>query len=317
MANAADRALGICRSIVRDIHPSLAFVADGRYQILAFGSVKLAKGRRGEWLRLEPEEDVLKVSARLSSTKEVEQWPDPKKLDPPSFTQLKYDLKGADHNRLRVSGTDAPFEAHRDFVSNLFVKCFEYALQEDPSISAVARSGRKVRSTTSRTEGTETIPLIQPQQKVLNADALRQLGSLDDIRETKVRREQSLPRNWLLRGRNVGACAICGNTYPVGLLAVAQIKRRADCTDSERSDPANVVPMCKFGCDDLFERGYIGVRQGRVIAIPGNPTTVAVDRRVKELSTRNCAQWTVANAEYFEWHYTHAGSGAQRAARSR
>src|SRR5262245_46109236 len=60
-----------------------------------------------------------------------------------------------------------------------------------------------------------------------------------------------------------GTCALCGRTYPVAFLVAAHVKQRASCSEEERRDWAHVVmPLCKFGCDDLYEHGYVSVEPG-------------------------------------------------------
>lgn len=60
----------------------------------------------------------------------------------------------------------------------------------------------------------------------------------------------------------------------LGLLVAAHVNRRADCSNAEKLDAkANVVPTCKFGGDDLFERGYIAVVNGTVKAASGRHLT--------------------------------------------
>jgi hypothetical protein len=40
----------------------------------------------------------------------------------------------------------------------------------------------------------------------------------------------------------------------------AHVKQRAACTSAERLDiPAIAIPACKFGCDALYEAGYVMV----------------------------------------------------------
>ena len=140
-------------------------------------------------------------------------------------------------------------------------------------------------------------------------DYLRTLDSLDVPRQLLARKEQAVLRRVLLGGRAEGTCAICGETYPVDLLVAAHIKKRCECNDSEKLERANVILMCEFGCDALFERGYITVSHGHVGWKPGLPITKIVERRVEELVGRQCAQWTKDNEVYFEWHHARTQRG--------
>ena len=44
----------------------------------------------------------------------------------------------------------------------------------------------------------------------------------------------------------------------------SHIKKRRHCTNEEQVNRNVVMPMCKFGCDELFERGYIYVEEGEI-----------------------------------------------------
>jgi hypothetical protein len=54
----------------------------------------------------------------------------------------------------------------------------------------------------------------------------------------------------------MGACACCG-VYPVSYLDLCTHKKRDLLYIRRKVDLNIVMPMCKFGCDDLFEKGYI------------------------------------------------------------
>jgi len=93
---------------------------------------------------------------------------------------------------------------------------------------------------------------------------LSRLDELDTLRHAKGRLEQGILRAYVLGGQDSSECALCGETFPVDLLVAAHIKRRASCSDAERRNyESNLMAVCAFGCDDLFERGYIAVRAGR------------------------------------------------------
>ena len=40
-------------------------------------------------------------------------------------------------------------------------------------------------------------------------------------------------------------------------MVTAHIKPRSKCSPSERKDPNVVMPVCKIGCDDFYEKGYL------------------------------------------------------------
>lgn len=126
---------------------------------------------------------------------------------------------------------------------------------------------------------------------------------LDAKREIMIREEQGILRRRFFRGKDIGTCGICGRAFPVALLVAGHIKRRALCTMVEKRDFSNIMPVCKLGCDDLFERAYVTVSKGLILANPCLPQTRAVKQYVKSLLGRKCAYWRRATASYFEAHH--------------
>ena len=66
-----------------------------------------------------------------------------------------------------------------------------------------------------------------------------------------------------------------------------------------------MMPMCSFGCDDLYERGYVAVENGRVMVNRTERTTAAVSEKLGEVVGRECPYWNDNSARYFEWHVKH------------
>lgn len=99
-------------------------------------------------------------------------------------------------------------------------------------------------------------------------EALLQLdGELDRKAMGWHRREQSRARKRLLNGRPQGMCLICGKEMLSEFLVAAHIKKRSECTDEEKRDIDGVLMLaCRFGCDYLFELGYISV-QDKIVVI--------------------------------------------------
>ena len=88
----------------------------------------------------------------------------------------------------------------------------------------------------------------------------------------------------MFKNKKIEKCAICGNEMPIEFLWCSHIKQRSLCSDEEKKDYKNIVlPMCKFGCDDLYEKGYIGVKDGRVVVIK-NTGIKFVDLYLQHLS---------------------------------
>ena len=121
----------------------------------------------------------------------------------------------------------------------------------------------------------------------------------------KTRKEQAYLRRALFGDKVVESCACCGEQFPVSMLVTAHIKKRSYCSHEERLDTSVVLAMCKFGCDELYENGYIVVSNGGVIQANEKPSTDAVNARVNALEGRKMVGFSDANKPYFEWHRQH------------
>jgi len=134
-------------------------------------------------------------------------------------------------------------------------------------------------------------------EKLINED------SLDKVSQSTSRKEQSYLRKKLFKGKKSAVCGICGKELPVDLLIAAHIKRRADCSKEERLDVDNIVmPMCKLGCDDLYEKGYILVQEGSVKKNYKKWMSPVVSEYINKLDSIKCESWTENNKNYFEHH---------------
>jgi hypothetical protein len=138
---------------------------------------------------------------------------------------------------------------------------------------------------------------------------LNGLDGLDGIVLALVRREQQQLRRNRFGTRAHIACAICGRDLPVGFVRLAHIKRRADANDRERLMPANTMPACTLGCDELFERGYITVDETGVIhAAEGLDSTPDLSWAIDKLQGRMVLDYSAVQDVFFAWHRErHAG----------
>jgi hypothetical protein len=123
-----------------------------------------------------------------------------------------------------------------------------------------------------------------------------------------IRTEQLFLRNQQLRLRG-SSCSICGHSFPEQLLVAAHIKPRSACSEKERMDTRNVSMLaCLFGCDALFEFGYIVVGESGVIEACKAGTDQVGDR-VEDLVGRKCRAHDERSRGYFAWHrQAHSGS---------
>jgi hypothetical protein len=127
-------------------------------------------------------------------------------------------------------------------------------------------------------------------------------GNLDQRTEVNRRCEQGLLRRLYFGQQDEGRCAFCGRVFPVDFLVAAHIKRRADCSDEERRDAeSNIIPACRFGCDELFERGYVLGVEGAFMKSPGRSATEAVANYISLIEGRPVEGWD-RRRKYFEWH---------------
>jgi hypothetical protein len=122
----------------------------------------------------------------------------------------------------------------------------------------------------------------------------------------KFRKEQQALRSLLFKEYQFATCALCGKSYPVNFLVAAHVKQRAFCDEQERLDWKNIVmPACKFGCDELYEQGYIYVEYGgNIVARENARKTPEMQPYIAALTRKNCSHWSPESEPYFAWHRT-------------
>lgn len=117
------------------------------------------------------------------------------------------------------------------------------------------------------------------------------------------RTEQAFLRTTLFRGKKYAKCGICGKEYPVSFLVTAHIKKRANCSDEEKRDYKNVVmSMCKFGCDELYEKGYLAVDNGSIVLTNHTDITEDMDKYIQDIIGKKCLNFNESNKKYFDYH---------------
>ena len=141
---------------------------------------------------------------------------------------------------------------------------------------------------------------------------LERLTVLD--RESKKRKvvyrtEQKILRDYLFNG-NEGNCAICGRIFPAEFCACAHIKKRADCSDEEKRDINVVMPACYFGCDSLYEKGFIYINKGKIKKnLTDRSVTDDLVEYVRMIEGRECSYYTSESKKYFTYHRNKALNG--------
>ncbi|MCO5994797.1 hypothetical protein [Actinoallomurus rhizosphaericola] len=130
-------------------------------------------------------------------------------------------------------------------------------------------------------------------------------GDLSRPVTAEERGEQRALRAHLFGSHEVATCALCGDAYPVQFLVAAHIKKRSLCGDEERRDLSNVaMPACQFGCDALYETGYVSVDQSGAIVVATLESGGPLQTHLLRLEGRLCGSFTEESKPYFEWHYS-------------
>ncbi|MGY0312475.1 hypothetical protein BZA03_104170 [Alteromonas sp. I10] len=125
---------------------------------------------------------------------------------------------------------------------------------------------------------------------------------LDFDSTSKSRKEQAFLRAHISGGKSKARCVLCQNEYPLEFLVAAHIKKRSECSLPEKLDFDNVAAlMCKAGCDDLFEKGYVFVSGGVIVRNPKRSTTPALDKLIKVLEGKTVKNW-LGSSVYYKHH---------------
>ena len=133
--------------------------------------------------------------------------------------------------------------------------------------------------------------------------AIREFEELDRRFQAVQRLEQAALREHLLRGRASGECQLCGRTFHAHFLVAAHIKKRAKCTDDEKRDLQNIGMLnCKFGCDELYERGYISV-DGSGKVVKSTKLISAIEKQYMDSIVQASVAVHSAQKPYFAWHF--------------
>lgn len=133
-------------------------------------------------------------------------------------------------------------------------------------------------------------------------ERLANLFTTDRSVPGKDRMEQNYLRKGLHGNKTENYCGICHELYPIFFLTTAHIKRRSYCSLEERINLDIAMPMCKMGCDQLFETGYISVVDGHVVPLKKRPLTAAMQTYLERIVGNECPYYTEITRPYFQWH---------------
>ena len=132
--------------------------------------------------------------------------------------------------------------------------------------------------------------------KLLNACT----DGTDNTTKGRERKEQAILRNWLFENKKTETCAICGKEFSIFSLVTAHKKPRAICSFNERIDPYVVMPLCKFGCDHLYELRNIKIVDKKIISTPQPDLTQAEHHYLVSVNGKEVNElWLRGDLNYF------------------
>ena len=122
---------------------------------------------------------------------------------------------------------------------------------------------------------------------------------------SKRRLEQGYLRKALFKNKSNIECSCCGKNFPVSFVWCSHIKKRNFCSLDEKNDINVVTPMCKFGCDDLFEKGFISVNsEGKIVQLK-KVQNQNIKAYIDGILKNRVINYSDSNSKYFEWHYSY------------
>lgn len=117
------------------------------------------------------------------------------------------------------------------------------------------------------------------------------------------RKKHFFLRNYIFGGKTIAKCGICGRELPINMLSCSHIKKIKECSKEELLDYKNIVmPMCKLGCADLYEKGYIYVKEGIVQINKKKKITNDMTKTLDLLDGKTCLNWNEESQKYFDAH---------------
>lgn len=120
--------------------------------------------------------------------------------------------------------------------------------------------------------------------------------------QIKLRKEQGILRAIHFKGFEEKRCAICSRILPTNVMVAAHIKPRSKCITSERKNHNVVMPVCKVGCDDFFEKFYILVNpEGLINVNKMMKYTSDLESILAELDGKKCTHFNQDTEGFFDY----------------
>lgn len=147
-------------------------------------------------------------------------------------------------------------------------------------------------------------PIYYDKRKSLQ-ERLSNLVQTDSVSNATRRLEQSILREHLFGNSSTShTCAICLKDYPDSLLHAAHIKKRQNCSEEERKNLNIVMPLCKLGCDEMFEKGFILVNaEGLVEVNQDKVTTSDLEMYLLQVKDNACSHFNNDTKQFFLHRY--------------
>ncbi|MDB3962361.1 hypothetical protein N9427_04225 [Paracoccaceae bacterium] len=136
------------------------------------------------------------------------------------------------------------------------------------------------------------------------AHRLNELTDTDRNQKSgQARKEQGILRGILFKRKKEAECALCHRTLPTELMVAAHIKPRSKCSISERKNPNVVMPVCKIGCDDFFEKGYLTVNaKGKITPNTKGVRLSDLYNILKKYDGKFCTHFNDQTKYFFKFH---------------
>ncbi len=158
---------------------------------------------------------------------------------------------------------------------------------------------------TSKKYTKKTKPISEKEKTKRTVEALSKIENTDSKGyRTTTRLEQKILRAHIL-GPKVTKCSLCHKSLPNKIIAAGHIWERKKIKDEKtRKDPNIVMPVCKLGCDDLFENGFIKVNGNGSIEVNSKKYfSKALKKYVKQYNNKKCLYFNKKTKKYFEKRY--------------
>jgi hypothetical protein len=125
-----------------------------------------------------------------------------------------------------------------------------------------------------------------------------------DLKVTSFRRkEQSMLRKILLSNKDTYKCFICNRNMNSEYLVGAHVKPRSHCTNDEKKDLKGIAMLaCRFGCDYLFELGFIGLNDELKLIISNKLQDQVALKYIEGFHNKKRFPLE-QQIKYFEWHF--------------